>query len=104
MGFDIDTWLSGLGLDQYAEAFSENDVDAQVLPLLTNEDLKELGVSLGHRKKILASIEEAFNDSKGKNASGGSDASDKESADAVPSSSPDLIGKKPSAQEQPSAK
>lgn len=54
MGFTVKTWLNDLGLGQYAETFAENGVDARVLPLLTNDDLRELGVSLGHRKVILA--------------------------------------------------
>ncbi len=57
MNFDVDTWLNDLGLEQYTDAFVENDVDDRVLPLLTNDDLKELGVTLGHRKIILAAIE-----------------------------------------------
>ncbi|WP_171240924.1 AAA family ATPase [Ruegeria sp. HKCCA5491] len=56
MGVGIENWLNGLGLDQYVDAFVQNDVDARVLPLLTAEDLKELGVSLGHRKILLAAI------------------------------------------------
>ena len=57
MGFTVDTWLKDLGLDQYAASFAQNDVDARVLPMLTNEDLKELGVSLGHRKVILTAVQ-----------------------------------------------
>lgn len=56
MSIDVDRWLNDLGLDQYAEAFLENDVDHRALPLLTGEDLKELGVSLGHRKILLAAL------------------------------------------------
>lgn len=56
MSVDIDTWLKGLGFGRYLDAFHENDIDGRVLPHLTNEDLKELGVSLGHRKLILAAI------------------------------------------------
>ena len=56
MAFDIDAWLSGLGLSQYAEPFARHDVDERVLPLLTGDDLKELGVSFGHRKILLAAI------------------------------------------------
>ncbi|HYZ42327.1 MAG TPA: AAA family ATPase, partial [Stellaceae bacterium] len=52
----IATVLQLIGLNQYAEAFASADVDASVLPLLTEEDLKELGVSLGHRRKFLAAI------------------------------------------------
>jgi hypothetical protein len=58
---DIDSWLGELGLAQYAQAFADNDIDAETLVELTNEDLKELGVtSLGHRKKILAAILQAI--------------------------------------------
>lgn len=57
MNLQIDGWLQDLGLDQYTEAFRQNDVDIRVLPLLTGEDLKDLGVSLGHRKLILAAIQ-----------------------------------------------
>jgi class 3 adenylate cyclase/tetratricopeptide (TPR) repeat protein len=51
---DVGVWLHGLGLDQYERAFRDNDVDARVLPGLTVEDLKEIGVaSVGHRRLIL---------------------------------------------------
>jgi class 3 adenylate cyclase/tetratricopeptide (TPR) repeat protein len=54
---DIEAWLKGLGLGQYARRFAENDVDAEVLAQLTDADLKELGVtSLGHRKRLLAAL------------------------------------------------
>jgi class 3 adenylate cyclase/predicted ATPase len=54
---DVVSWLRGLGLEQYAPAFRENDVDAAVLPELTAEDLIGLGVSsIGHRRKLLAAI------------------------------------------------
>src|SRR4249919_3655795 len=43
-------------MPEYGERFAENDIDASVLPHLTDENLKELGVSLGHRLKILAAI------------------------------------------------
>jgi class 3 adenylate cyclase len=45
-------------MSEYAECFAENDVDLSVLPHLTDHDLKELGVSLGHRRKMLAAIAE----------------------------------------------
>jgi hypothetical protein len=49
--------LRGLGLEQYAPAFRENDIDAEVLPEVTAEDLIGLGVtSIGHRRKLLAAI------------------------------------------------
>ncbi|RXG88307.1 adenylate/guanylate cyclase domain-containing protein, partial [Bradyrhizobium zhanjiangense] len=54
---DIGTWLCGLGLGQYEQAFRENDIDAGVLMHLTAEDLVGLGiVSIGHRRKLLAAI------------------------------------------------
>ena len=47
-------WLRSLGLGKYEAAFRENEIDETVLPNLTAEDLKELGVaSLGHRLKLL---------------------------------------------------
>jgi class 3 adenylate cyclase/predicted ATPase len=51
-------WLKKLGMSEYAERFAENDVDISVLRHLTDQDLKELGVSLGHRRKLLAAIAE----------------------------------------------
>jgi class 3 adenylate cyclase/predicted ATPase len=54
---DIGAWLHGLGLRQYEQAFRDNAIDAAVLPELTAEDLKDLGVNLvGHRRKLLAAI------------------------------------------------
>jgi len=55
---EIADWLDKLGMSEYAERFAENDIDASVLPHLTDQSLKELGVSLGHRLKILAAIRE----------------------------------------------
>jgi len=54
----IADWLKKLGLSEYAQRFVENDIDVSVLPHLTDQDLKELGVSLGHRRKMLAAIAE----------------------------------------------
>jgi class 3 adenylate cyclase len=51
-------WLATLGLSEHADRFAENDVDISVLHLLTDQDLKELGVSLGHRRKMLAAFAE----------------------------------------------
>jgi class 3 adenylate cyclase len=54
---DIVVWLRSLGLGKYEAAFRENEIDETVLPDLTAEDLKELGVTaLGHRRKLLAAI------------------------------------------------
>jgi class 3 adenylate cyclase/tetratricopeptide (TPR) repeat protein len=52
----IADWLNGLGLGKYSETFAENDVDMRALPELNSADLQELGVSLGHRKIMLAAI------------------------------------------------
>ena len=52
----IANWLQKLGLGQYAQHFAENDIDASVLPELTDQDLKDLGISLGHRRKMLRAI------------------------------------------------
>jgi len=54
----IEDWLSQFGLSKYSEAFVENDVDLRALSHITEADLRELGVSLGHRKIILAAINE----------------------------------------------
>src|SRR5215831_4425638 len=54
---DVAEWLRRLGLEHYASAFRDNDVDAEVLPELTADDLIGLGVtSIGHRRKLLAAI------------------------------------------------
>ena len=54
---DIRQWLRGLDLERYAEAFVANEIDAEILPKLTAEDLKDLGVALvGHRRKLLEGI------------------------------------------------
>ena len=42
---DLAAWLRELGLERYAEAFRDNDIDGEVLPKLTADDLKELGVT-----------------------------------------------------------
>src|SRR6202040_2139094 len=64
---DIVVWLRSLGLGKYEAAFRENDIDETVLPSLTHENLKELGVaSLGHRVKLLDAIAALRNDASGK--------------------------------------
>jgi SAM domain (Sterile alpha motif) len=51
---NVAVWLRSLGLAKYEAIFHENDIDATVLPSLTHENLKELGVaSFGHRVKLL---------------------------------------------------
>jgi class 3 adenylate cyclase len=51
---NIDEWLRSLGLERYAPAFRDNEITSDLLPSLTSDDLKELGVSLiGHRRRLL---------------------------------------------------
>jgi class 3 adenylate cyclase/predicted ATPase len=54
----IADWLENLGLPEYGERFAENGIDVSVLPRLTDQDLKDMGVLLGHRRKMLAAIGE----------------------------------------------
>ena len=54
---DIVVWLRSLGLGKYEAAFRENEIDETVLPNLTAEDLKDLGISIvGHRRTLLDAI------------------------------------------------
>src|SRR5271154_1360582 len=52
----IADWLQKLGLGQYARLFAENEIDVSVLRHLTDQDLKDIGVPLGHRRKIFAAV------------------------------------------------
>src|ERR1700758_4551237 len=53
---EIADWLEKLGMSEYAQGFAENRIDLAVLPDLTDQDLKDLGVVLGDRRKILRAI------------------------------------------------
>jgi class 3 adenylate cyclase len=54
---EISIWLRELGLERYEEAFRDNDIDAEILPKLTAEDLLAIGVSsVGHRRRLLEAI------------------------------------------------
>jgi class 3 adenylate cyclase/predicted ATPase len=55
---DLAQWLENLGMSEYAQRFAENKIDVSVLRHLTDQDLKDIGVALGHRRKILAAIAE----------------------------------------------
>ena len=57
MADDIAQWFEGLGLSQYAQSFAEHDIDFEVLPRLSEGNLKELGLTLGHRVMLQAAIE-----------------------------------------------
>src|SRR4051794_30941446 len=58
MSEDLRLWLRRIGLEQHLEVFITNDIDIDVLPELSDADLKELGLSLGHRRRILRVISE----------------------------------------------
>src|SRR5580704_13644397 len=54
---DVAAWLQDLGLERYVPAFRDNEIDWEVLPKLTSEDLREIGVAaIGHRRKLLDAI------------------------------------------------
>jgi class 3 adenylate cyclase/predicted ATPase len=55
---EIADWLERLGLAQYAQRFADNEIDVSVLPHLTDQDLKDIGIPLGHRRKLLAAASE----------------------------------------------
>ena len=54
----IADWLEKLGMSEYAQRFAENDIDVEVLNELTDKDFDRLGVSIGHRRKIMRAIRE----------------------------------------------
>ena len=54
----IAEWLESIGLGEYAQRFAENAIDRSTLRDLTEHDLKDLGVLLGHRRKLLRAIAE----------------------------------------------
>ena len=54
---DVEAWLQSLGLERYVPAFRDNEIDWEVLPKLTSDDLREIGVAaVGHRRKLLDAI------------------------------------------------
>src|SRR6202040_932187 len=64
---DVVVWLRSLGLGQYETAFRENEISEKVLPSLTAEDLKEIGVGpVGHRRTLLEAIAALRADASGK--------------------------------------
>ena len=82
---DVVVWLRSLGLGKYEAVFRENEIDETVLPNLTAEDLKELGVTaLGHRRKLLDAIAALRNDTSTPGPS-----SYLKTAPAAPSASPE---------------
>ena len=82
---DIVVWLRSLGLGKYEAAFRENEIDETVLPSLTHETLKELGVTaVGHRLKLLDAIAALRNDASGKPPS-----ADETTTSSAPSTHPE---------------
>jgi class 3 adenylate cyclase/tetratricopeptide (TPR) repeat protein len=59
---DVDRWLNTLGLDCYSRIFSEHEIDSDALRELTDSDLRELGIPVGHRKRILKGIRQLEED------------------------------------------
>ena len=55
---EIADWLEKLGMSEYTQSFTEHRIDVSVLRYLTDQDLKDIGIPLGHRRKILAAIGE----------------------------------------------
>ena len=53
---DMAVWLGQIGLPEYAPIFAEHAIDREVLADLDDQDLRELGVPLGHRKRLLKAI------------------------------------------------
>src|SRR5690242_9054668 len=71
---DVAAWLRALGLEQYEAAFRANAVDAELLPTLTADDLKDLGIALvGHRRRLLDAIAKLQSDDGSVRAVGPSD-------------------------------
>ena len=56
MSSQVETWLSELGLSKYAQAFADAEIDPDALPHLTEDDLKELGLPIGPRRKAMEAI------------------------------------------------
>jgi predicted ATPase/class 3 adenylate cyclase len=82
---DVVVWLRGLGLGKYEAVFRENEINERVLPSLTAEDLKELGITaLGHRRILLDAIAALRADAGGKAPS-----ADVATTPAAPSSAPE---------------
>src|SRR5271167_2521617 len=64
---DVVVWLRSLGLEEYEAAFRDNKINERVLPNLTQEDLKEIGVGpVGHRRTLLEAIAALRNEASGK--------------------------------------
>ncbi|WP_287291917.1 adenylate/guanylate cyclase domain-containing protein [Mesorhizobium sp.] len=81
---NVAAWLRGVGLPQYEQAFQDNAIDMEILPQLTNEHLKELGLPLGHRLKLLKAIAEFRNSTTAPTSGSGSATNERSTLDAAP--------------------
>src|SRR6202051_3333290 len=85
---DLRGWLRSLGLERYEAAFRENEIDETVLPSLTAEDLKDLGVGIvGHRRKLLDAIAALRTDATAKDPS-------RDAVSSPPSATPEDRGER----------
>jgi class 3 adenylate cyclase len=66
---DIASWLTSLGLDKYVRLFTENEIDLDALRHLSEDDLKELGLPVGPRRKVLAAIAGLVDESRSQSSS-----------------------------------
>jgi hypothetical protein len=101
----IADWLGKLGMSEYAQRFAESDIDTSVLRDLTDQDLKDLGVSLGHRRKMLRAIAELagaaptfpqpeFRESKSRETAERSEPPIPAAAPSAPSAGPTVAGER----------
>ena len=82
---DVVVWLRSLGLERYEAAFRDNEIDERVLPSLTQEDLKEIGVGpVGHRRMLLEAIAALRGDT-----GGNAPSADVATASSVPNVAPE---------------
>ena len=72
---DLEQWLSVQGLEQYSKHFADNDIDFEVLGDLTEADLEKLGLSLGHRRKLLRALDNRRRESVPQPTAGGPESS-----------------------------
>ena len=79
----IADWLASIGLVEYAARFGENAIDLSVVRDLTEQDLKDLGVLLGHRRKMLRAVAELKGDGPVGGRAGGSCGLDGQMGQAV---------------------
>jgi hypothetical protein len=65
MAGEIKRWLTGLDLAKYIDVFADNEIGLRDLPVITDADLRELGLPLGPRKRVLFAIQSLYQDTAG---------------------------------------